>query len=80
MASFSKIEVGQPVAQWPANFGSLKAPELCQNQADRLQSQVDIEKHPDRREYLRMVKEVSGKFVYNILIFDGLGLYQSDGN
>lgn len=58
MASFSKIEVGHPLAQWPARFESVKPPELCQNQADRLQSQIDIEKNPDRREYLRMVKEV----------------------
>lgn len=57
LASFAKIEVGHPEAQWPAHFG-VKSPKDSIDNVDVLQGYADREQDPKRKEYMLQLTQV----------------------
>ena len=51
LASFAKIELGHPEAQWPAHFG-VRSPKDSIDRVDVLQNLADRETDPKRKQFL----------------------------
>lgn len=66
IASFAKLEVGQPEAQWPS-FPRVKSPEESIDKIAWLQAAADREPHSKRRQYFLELQQVriitNGRFL-----------------